>query len=682
MKRVFRVGAVLAMSILFASSSFAGDSAKPKAKEKKSDTASAETASSPAAAKPVPEPQKQQKKAAKSPAKASAEAPKWIPMPATNGALGLFTVETGDTLPTKGFSFSTYVNKFSRAPGSISVLNLGWNFGVGLRDWLTLYVDFEPYRHIHVGVPSQLSLNSPITNPAFPNTVNPTIYRSLNNIPGTRPAYVEDYPFAFSNDGGVGELAVGFKVGVLSERRGRAVSLSVSNDFIFPTRTFLTDLLDNTTQSGQFSYGFTIALSKTFGRVATVTSNSGYRFTRDPRSAGKHLMNMADQFRLGAGILLNPQGRIQPMIEATGIVFNGTATPNTTFGARDPVDGVFGARLYPWRSVAVDLGYRYMLNLGDVNDRHGFVIKLGVASWPENAPPPNRPPVASCSAEKSSVYTGSSDVVTVRVQASDPDGDPLTYNWTATGGRVDGSGTEVRWNSAGTAAGTYTINVRVDDGRGGTASCGVDVKVEPRPNRPPTMTCSAERSSVLIGERVRINAVASDPDGDPLTYGWRTNGGQIVGSGASVQLDTTGLSAGRYTVTGRVDDGRGGAADCSTSVDVQAPPPPPQASKINECNFRTGSGRVDNVCKRILDDVALRLKNEPRATVVIVGYADPAEPRAAKLAQQRGDNTVKYLGEKGIDQSRATVRTATGQKGADKANRRIDVIFVPEGATY
>ncbi len=681
MTRAFRVCAVLAMSILFASSSFAGDSAKPKAKEKKSDPASAETPATPAVAKPAPEPQKH-KKAAKSSVKASAEAPKWIPMPATNGALGFFTVETGDTLPAKGFSFSAGVNKFERQPGSISVLNLGWNFGVGIRDWLTLYVQFDPYRHVHLGAPGELSLNSALSNPPFPNAVNPTIYRSLTNVPGTRPGYAEDYPFAFQNDGGVGELVVGFKVGVLSQRRGHPVSLSVRNDFIFPTRTFLLDLLDNGTQSGQFNYAFNIALSRTFGHFATLTGNWGYRFTRDPRSGGKHLLNQADQFITGAGILLFPEHRIQPMAEFTGIVFNGTATPNTTFGARDPVDGVWGARLYPWRSVALDIGYRYMLNLRDKDDRHGFVIKLGVASWPENAPPPNRSPVASCSAEKSSVYTGSGDVVTVRVQASDPDGDPLTYNWTATGGRVDGSGTEVRWNSAGTAAGTYTINARVDDGRGGTASCGVDVKVEPKPNRPPTMTCSAERSSVLIGERVRINAVASDPDGDPLTYSWRANGGQIVGSGASVQLDTTGLSAGRYTVTGRVDDGRGAAADCSTSVDVQAPPPPPQASKINECNFRTGSGRVDNVCKRILDDVALRLKNEPRATVVIVGYADPAEPKAAKLAQQRGDNTVKYLGEKGIDQSRATVRTATGQKGADKANRRIDVIFVPEGATY
>ena len=67
----------------------------------------------------------------------------------------------------------------------------------------------------------------------------------------------------------------------------------------------------------------------------------------------------------------------------------------------------------------------------------GIVFRIGE---PKPAPPPsNRAPIASCSADRSSVYAGSGDVVTVRAQASDPDNDPLTYAWTASGGRVDGS---------------------------------------------------------------------------------------------------------------------------------------------------------------------------------------------------------------------------------------------------
>ena len=137
-----------------------------------------------------------------------------------------------------------------------------------------------------------------------------------------------------------------------------------------------------------------------------------------------------------------------------------------------------------------------------------------------------------------------------------------------------------------------------------------------------------------------------------------------------------------YTITTRVEDGRGGAADASSTVTVKAVPPPPQASKISDCAFgKPLSTRIDNVCKRILDDVALRLQNEPRATAVIIGYSDPKERKPDKIAGDRGTNAVKYLGEKGIDASRVTTRTGAGQAGATD-NRRIDVIWVPEGATY
>jgi outer membrane protein OmpA-like peptidoglycan-associated protein len=313
----------------------------------------------------------------------------------------------------------------------------------------------------------------------------------------------------------------------------------------------------------------------------------------------------------------------------------------------------------------------------------GIVFRFGSINPPPPPPPPNRPPVASCSAERSSVYTGSNDIVAVHAAASDPDNDPLTYAWTASGGRVDGTGSDVRWSSSGLAPGTYTVSVRVDDGRGGNASCSADIRVENRPNRPPVLSCSADRSTVLVGERIHITGQGSDPDGDPLTYSWRTNGGQVVGSGATVDLDTSGVAPGRYTVTGRVDDGRGGAADCNVGVEVQAPPVPPQASKINECLFgKMGIPRVDNACKRILDDVVLRLKNEPRATIVIVGYADPKEPKPDALALKRASNTKDYIVSNGVDGGRIAVRSASGMKGADKENRRVDIIWVPEGATY
>jgi outer membrane protein OmpA-like peptidoglycan-associated protein len=319
---------------------------------------------------------------------------------------------------------------------------------------------------------------------------------------------------------------------------------------------------------------------------------------------------------------------------------------------------------------------------------HNFRIGTGaVLRWgyPPEPPKPIHPPTAACAANPTSVYQGSTEPVTIHVDATDVDKVGLNYSYTASGGNVEGTGPDARFNPSGLAIGTYTVTAKVDNGHGGTATCTADVAVNKRPNRPPVISCAPERNPIIAGERVAINSQASDPDGDPITYSYSASGGQISGNGPTAQFDSTGLSAGSYTVTCTADDGQGGRTNATTNVDVQQPAPPPQASKVGDCGYtRPGAARFDNACKRVGDDVALRLKNEPNAKVVIVGYADPKEPRAAKLAQQRADGAKKYLGEKGIDASRITTRVgeASKEKGMENTNRRVDFVFVPEGATY
>jgi hypothetical protein len=312
----------------------------------------------------------------------------------------------------------------------------------------------------------------------------------------------------------------------------------------------------------------------------------------------------------------------------------------------------------------------------------GIVLRWG---YPPEPPKPIHPPTAACSANPTSVYEGSTDVVAIHVDATDVDKVGLNYSYTATGGTVDGTGPDARFNPSGLAIGSYTVNARVDNGHGGNASCSVDVAVNKRPNRPPTISCAPERNPIISGERVNIVSTASDPDGDPLTYSYSATGGQVSGSGPTAVFDSTGLNAGSYSITCTADDGRGGRTSANTNVDVQQPAPPPQASKVGDCGYtKVGAGRFDNACKRVGDDVALRLKNEPNSKVVIVGYADRKEPKPEKLALQRAEGAKKYLGEKGIDASRISTRvgSASTEKGSEKDNRRVDFIFVPEGATY
>jgi hypothetical protein len=291
----------------------------------------------------------------------------------------------------------------------------------------------------------------------------------------------------------------------------------------------------------------------------------------------------------------------------------------------------------------------------------GLVLRFGIPNPP---PPPNHPPVAACSVNPASVYAGSGDAVAIHVNASDPDNDPLTFSYSATGGAVEGTGPEARWNSTGVAAGSYTVNVKVDDGKGGTASCAADIKVEEKPNHPPTATLSVERSPILPGERTGITCNGSDPDNDPLTYSYTATGGQVVGSGSNVQFDSTGLKPGSYTVKCSVNDGRGGTADASGNVEVKEPPQIKQLEAklaLHSIYFPTAlpseakpTGGLTPSQEATLDELASNYKQyltyKPDAKLILEGHADSrgAKEYNIKLSERRVERTKSYLIEKGV----------------------------------
>jgi outer membrane protein OmpA-like peptidoglycan-associated protein len=291
----------------------------------------------------------------------------------------------------------------------------------------------------------------------------------------------------------------------------------------------------------------------------------------------------------------------------------------------------------------------------------GLVLRFGIPNPP---PPPNHPPVAACSVNPTSVFAGSGDTVAVHVNASDPDNDPLTYSYSASGGSVEGTGPDARWNSSGVAVGSYTVNVKVDDGKGGTASCAADIKVEEKPNHPPTASLSVERSPIQPGERTGITCNGSDPDNDPLTYSYTTSGGQITGSGSNVQFDSTGLAPGTYNVKCVVNDGRGGTAEASGNVEVKEPPQIKQLEAklaLHSIYFPTAqptvakpSGGLQPSQAATLDTLASDflqyLKYRPDAHLTLQGHADirGAKDYNIKLSERRVERTKNYLVEKGV----------------------------------
>jgi hypothetical protein len=186
-------------------------------------------------------------------------------------------------------------------------------------------------------------------------------------------------------------------------------------------------------------------------------------------------------------------------------------------------------------------------------------------------PPPNQPPtINSLTAEKEALTLSESQII---CQATDADGDVLSYWWSADGGTIKGEGSSITWAVPDTA-GNYTIKVAVTDGKGGEATNSTTIAVIDKPNQPPAITGltrdgspPAEENRIRQWVTVTIQCNAQDPDGDNLSYLWRATGGKITGEGNTVGWTSPGVN-GDYTVTVMVIDGRGGRAEASMTFKV------------------------------------------------------------------------------------------------------------------
>ena len=193
------------------------------------------------------------------------------------------------------------------------------------------------------------------------------------------------------------------------------------------------------------------------------------------------------------------------------------------------------------------------------------------------------------------------------------------------------------------------------------------------PMNPPEITCVANPTTVHVGENSTITCDASSPDNRQVSLSFTASGGRLSPRNNNAILNTAELQPGTVTVTGIATDDRNLSASAATVVNVEgvAAPPTPTSQDIA---FRTRSSRVDNKAKAILDGVALQLQQRADSTAVAVGYADPGEPSAETLAQQRAANVRAYLLEKGIDPGRITAR---GQVEPGKTG--VVVWVVPAG---
>jgi outer membrane protein OmpA-like peptidoglycan-associated protein len=176
-----------------------------------------------------------------------------------------------------------------------------------------------------------------------------------------------------------------------------------------------------------------------------------------------------------------------------------------------------------------------------------------------------------------------------------------------------------------------------------------------------------------MGERSTISCDATSPDNRPLVITFSSNGGKLSSSRNQATLDTTDAGAGPIAIRSTAVDDRQLSASTVTNVNVEAPPAAkPTAQKLSELLFKPNGSYVDNKSKAILDDVALKLQQDPTSTAVLYGASEEKEPQ--RLALQRAENAKTYLTKsKGIDPDRIQTKANT------EPGRTVEVWTLPAG---
>ena len=223
--------------------------------------------------------------------------------------------------------------------------------------------------------------------------------------------------------------------------------------------------------------------------------------------------------------------------------------------------------------VTGDTAYTFELEVSDGRFTDTDTVTITVRDEP---PPANSPPVANAGDDQT--VPAGADVRLDGSASYDPDGDAITYNWTAPDGitLLNGDTATPSFTAPSVLSDTpYTFELGVSDGNK-SATDTVVVTVRNASSLPPTQLPVAEagdNQDVPENTIVHLNGSAtSDPDGSATSFSWTAPAGIVLSDTAAAAPyftapEVTGDTMYNFTLT--VTDHRGYTATDTVTITVR-----------------------------------------------------------------------------------------------------------------
>jgi outer membrane protein OmpA-like peptidoglycan-associated protein len=492
------------------------------------------------------------------------------------GDTGIWFVPIAETLPAGQWSVSGYRRSTNWVQGYTNVSDFAGTFAVGIAQRAELFGAFLADTRIDRD-----------TAPIFINT-QPRFGGINSRYPFMNTPWTSD---------NVGDFYVGGKVSLLSEARQNPAALALRATVKLPTADKAKGV-----GTGKTDVAFDAIVSKEAAKLVEMSGYTGWEFLGNP----DNISGPTGGLRWGAGITFPSRNFLRVLAEVDGEVPNKSTL---TLLSPMPIPGLDLSQA-PVTSTVQNIT-RATVGL-TLQTKSGFFAGAGI-SWSLPA------------ATRNSGFAADSDVI----------GD------------------------------YYDLQLRIGYHPGARTYSPPPPPPAPQPppppapqNRPPTVRAQCDPCTVVVGGTSTVTGVGQDPDGDTLTYRWSAPAGTFQNAGIPRTVWTAPQTEGPVPATVTVNDGHGGTASDSVTIQVIRPRPVVELN-FEDVYFDFDRSTLRPEALRLLDDAVSRLQANPDKNIIIEGHTcsiGTAEYNLA-LGNRRATSVRDYLLSRGVPAGRMETRS-------------------------